>query len=204
MAVWVANPAGSARRPTLFLDRDGLVVQERNYLANPDEVELVPGAAVAMARARAAGFQLIGVSNQSGIGRGYLTADDFGAVMTRLCDLLAQENAWFDGFYYCPHGPDDGCLCRKPRPGLLDEAGAVFAWELDSSWVLGDKESDVALGQNAGLGSVLVLTGHGPDELSRVRGRWSDHRRVLVADDLTAAVDAVITANGRPLDSGER
>jgi len=128
MAIWQTRDRVPAGRPlpTLFLDRDGVVIRDRNYLANPAEVELLPGLAKAMVRARAAGWQLIGVSNQSGLGRGYFSADDFAAVMTRLDDELAEEKAYFDGFFYCPHAPAAECQCRKPRLGMLTEAALDF------------------------------------------------------------------------------
>ncbi len=194
MAVWLAGtgqaegPAG----PVLFLDRDGVVIRDCDYLADPAAVEIIAGVGAAMVRARAAGFRIVGVSNQSGIGRGYFTEDDFGAVMARLAADLDRFGARFDGFYYCPHAPDAGCACRKPLAGLLTEAAADFRWDPSLSWLVGDKMSDLELGRAAGLGLALVRTGYGVAAESAVRKRWPADRRLLVADDLPAAVDAIL------------
>jgi len=205
MAVWKtktkskteSSPVQSS--PILFLDRDGVVIRDKDYLADPAGVELLPGVAEAMIKARAAGFQIVGVSNQSGIGRGYFSVCDFDAVMIKLAADLAELGAWFDGFFYCPHGPDDGCACRKPGIGLLAEAAAHFHWNAAASWIVGDKGSDVALGQKAGLGSVLVSTGYGAQEAAAVKRRWSGADRVFVAADLAAAVDLICNqAAGAP------
>ena len=194
MAVWQTRDRvpGSLPLPTLFLDRDGVVIRDRNYLADPADVELLPGVAKAMARARAAGWQLIGVSNQSGLGRGYFSAADFGAVMTRLAEELAEEKACFDGFFYCPHAPEAECQCRKPRLGMLTEAARDFDWDPRRSWVIGDKACDVDLGQNAGIGSILVRTGYGAEQEPAVTRRWAGTDRVLVATDLLDAVGQLL------------
>ena len=198
MTVWKRSPGAPEvmARPALFLDRDGVVIRDRDYLADPAEVELLPGVAAAMRRARAAGYLLIGVSNQSGLGRGYFTSADLGAVMERLEADLAVDGASFDGFYYCPHKPGDDCPCRKPRLGLLTEAAAFHHWDPAQSWVIGDKTSDVALGQAAGLGSVLVRTGYGAQDEDEVQRRWPSSPRVLVADDLPQAVALVLAQSG--------
>ncbi|MBD3221784.1 HAD-IIIA family hydrolase [bacterium] len=181
----IEPPARDATpRPTLFLDRDGCLNVDRDYLADPAQVELVPGAAGALRRARAAGYRLIGVSNQSGLGRGRFARAELDAVMTRLDELLRAADAPLDAFYYCPHAPQDGCACRKPRTGLLDEAAREFFWDPARSWVIGDKVSDVDLARAAGLRGILVLTGHGADE----RRRLVDREGVLVRPDLAAAI----------------
>ena len=192
-----AHPAaadGGPPPPALFVDRDGVVIADRDYLADPDGVALLPGVAAALARARAEGWLLIGVTNQSGIGRGYFGEAEFGAVMERIEAELAAAGARFDAFYYCPHGPADDCPCRKPRPGLLREAARDLTWDPARSWVVGDKASDVALGRDAGLGGVLVRTGYGRGQEEAVRARWGGDDRVFVADDLAAAVDRILAA----------
>ncbi len=192
MSVWREPAATGTAGPVLFLDRDGVVITDRNYLADPDEVALVPGAAAAMVRARAAGFALVGVSNQSGLGRGLFGEAEFTAVMQRLEALLAAAGTSFDAFYYCPHAPGQDCRCRKPLPGLLEEAAHRLPWVAELSWVVGDKASDVALARDAGLGAVLVHTGYGAGEAAVVRARWGDDPRVLQAADLPGAVAAIL------------
>jgi D-glycero-D-manno-heptose 1,7-bisphosphate phosphatase len=181
----------------LFLDRDGVVVEERNYLDDPADAVLIPGAAAAMARAREAGFALAGLSNQSGIGRGRFTEEQFARVMERVDDLLAAAGAGFDAFAYCPHAPEENCPCRKPGTGLLEELRPRLPWRKERSWLVGDKASDIACGLAAGLRSVHVATGHGGAEADAVRGRWGDEPRVLMASDLPEAVAAILAADGR-------
>jgi len=176
-------------RPTLFLDRDGVLVIDRGYLARARDVELIAGVPEALRRARAHGYRLVGVSNQSGLGRGHFTADDLDGVMRRFTDRLAAAGAPLDAFYYCPHAPQDGCRCRKPAPGLLEEAADRFAWIPERSWVIGDKLSDLDLALQHGLRPVLVLTGHGAEQ-ARLLG---DRPPVPVLADLPAAIDHVLT-----------
>ena len=179
---------GAADRPVLFLDRDGVLLVEKDYLNDPANVQFLPGVCDALARARAAGFLLIGVSNQSGLGRGRITSEAFAAVMHQFTDDLAAAGSALDAFYYCPHAPGDGCECRKPRPGLLLEAAVAFAWDTRRAWVIGDKISDVDLALGAGLRPVLVRTGYGCGEQARL----GDRAGVLVVDDLAAAVAAIL------------
>ena len=170
MPAWNHPPVArnTSPQPALFLDRDGVVVKDCHYLADPDLVELMPGVAELFDSARQAGFLVIGVSNQSGLGRGMITQDQFEAVTRRMVACLAQQGVAFDDFLYCPHAPHEDCACRKPRPGLLREAELRWALQLDASWVVGDKPSDVALGRDAGLGSILVRTGYGAQSEAEV------------------------------------
>lgn len=197
MNVWSrpSRPVPGTSR-VLFLDRDGVVVVDKHYLSDPREVELSTGAAAAMARAREAGFLLVGLSNQSGLGRGLFSPGDLDAVMTRLDELLTEEGAAFDAFHYCPHAPADGCACRKPATGLLDEAAATIRWDPTRSWMIGDKADDVGLAVAADLGAVLVRTGYGTEQEAEVRHRWPGRSRLLFADDLAAAI-AMILAEDR-------
>jgi D-glycero-D-manno-heptose 1,7-bisphosphate phosphatase len=191
MSRWPTTSSSSplqSSRPTLFLDRDGVVIVEKDYLHDAGQVELFPGVIEGLRLARAAGFQLVGVSNQSGLGRGHFTAADLDAVMRRLDALLRAGDATLDAFFYCPHAPQDGCACRKPAPGLLVEAGRELAWDPARSWVIGDKVSDVDLALGAGLQACLVRTGYG----SQQERRLGERTPVLVADDLLAAVTAIL------------
>ena len=165
---------------------------EKDYLCDPELVELVPGAADALRRARAAGYRLIGISNQSGIGRGFFDESELDAVMDRLSDLLAHEAASLDAFFYCPHAPDAGCACRKPAAGLLTEAAGYFTWPRTASYVIGDKLSDVALARGAGLSPVLVRTGYGARQEAALTAGEAAAGDVLVRDDLEAAVATIL------------
>ena len=145
----------------LLIDRDGTLIVEKEYLSQPDDVELIPGAAHALADARQRGWKILLLSNQSGIGRGYFTETDLAAVHERLNARLSEAGARLDGIYYCPHSPDDRCLCRKPGTGLVEQA--VGKWHFDPAFalVVGDKDSDLALGRAVGAKTCLVRTGYG-------------------------------------------
>jgi D-glycero-D-manno-heptose 1,7-bisphosphate phosphatase len=196
MTTWHEPGAALPCGPVLFLDRDGVVIEDRHYLSDPDEVVLVDGAAQAFAAARSAGFRIVGVSNQSGLGRGIFGLAQFEAVMRRVDELLAAEGAAFDAMHYCPHAPGDDCACRKPLPGLLEDAARRVPYDPARSWVVGDKASDVELARRAGLGAVLVHTGYGAGEAEGVRERWGGDPRVLQAPDLPGAVQAILAAEG--------
>lgn len=191
--IWRA-PSGPAPRegPALFIDRDGVVIVDRDYLADPAGVELLPGVPAALRAAGAAGYALVGISNQSGLGRGRFGQAELAAVMERVDRVLADAGAGLDAMYYCPHAPQDGCRCRKPGPGLLEEASAAFQWDAARSWVIGDKASDVELGRRQGLGAVLVATGHGAGQRALVAAARPGDERVLFAADLAAAVAAIL------------
>jgi D-glycero-D-manno-heptose 1,7-bisphosphate phosphatase len=182
------EPLGGVPGPVLFLDRDGVLIEDRHYLHDPEQVVLLPGVVGALAAARTAGFRLVGLSNQSGLGRGYFDRNQLDAVMRRLTDLLAAGGVALDFFFYCPHAPRDGCRCRKPATGLLDEARAWLRWRAEESWLVGDKLSDVQLARNAGLGAVLVRTGYGAGQETELDGAPD----VRVVDGLPAAVAAIL------------
>ncbi|HEY3354157.1 MAG TPA: HAD-IIIA family hydrolase, partial [Polyangia bacterium] len=173
----------SAGRRFVVLDRDGTLIVERHYLADPAEVALLPGAAAALRALRAAGLGLVVVTNQSGIARGLFDEARLALIHGRLDALLAAEGLALDGLYVCPHQPGDGCRCRKPATGLLDRAAAELGFDARRAFVVGDKECDVELGRRAGATTLLVRTGHGATAAG-----GADH----VVEDLGAAA-AVIT-----------
>lgn len=148
-------------KPCIFFDRDGTLIEERNYLSDPSGVALIVGAAEAVRLARAHGYLAVVLTNQSGVGRGYFTLDDVRRVNDRMLALLAAAGAHVDGIYVCPHAPEDGCGCRKPRTGLVEQAARELDIDLPRSWMIGDKAADVELARNAGMRGVLVLTGYG-------------------------------------------
>jgi D-glycero-D-manno-heptose 1,7-bisphosphate phosphatase len=173
-------------RAAVFLDRDGVICEEVDYLSDPDQLRLLPGAAEAIRQLNDAGVPTILVTNQSGIGRGYFTAEAVDAIHDRLRAELAAQGASLDAIQCCPHRPDEGCQCRKPRAGLLRRAAAEHGVELRASVMVGDKLSDLEAGRAAGCGTVLVLTGYGGRERHGVTA--DDH----VADDLRAAVEWIL------------
>lgn len=143
-------------RPAVFLDRDGTLIVDAKYPRDPRLVEPVPGAIVAC-RQLAKDFLLVVVSNQSGVARGLVTAAEAAAVNARFLEVFAAVS--FTGVYYCFHGPDDGCSCRKPSPGMLLEAAHDHGLDLGKSILVGDRASDVEAGRRAGVGKTVEFVG---------------------------------------------
>jgi D-glycero-D-manno-heptose 1,7-bisphosphate phosphatase len=149
------------KRRFVILDRDGTIIVERNYLSDPDQVELIPGAAEGLAQLSILGLGLVVVSNQSGIGRGFFDESRLSQIHQRMCQLLAEHGVWLSGIYYCPHTPDDHCDCRKPHPGLVERAARELDFDPSEAFVIGDKPCDIELGQRIGAATLLVRSGYG-------------------------------------------
>ena len=145
-------------RSAVFLDRDGAIIVDKNYLSDPEGVELLPRAVEGLRKFQAAGYLLIIITNQSGVGRGMFTAQQAEAVNARLIQILAQKGVVIDDAYYCPHAPDEDCRCRKPLPGMILEAAAKHGIELSRSITIGDKDSDVKAGQAAGCRLSILIS----------------------------------------------
>ncbi len=170
-----------------LLDRDGTIIVERNHLDDPEQVELIPGAAGAIVRLREdVGLGVVVVTNQAQVGRGLLSPARLDEVHVRLEELLREEGASLDGLFVCPHAPEEGCACRKPAPGMVLEAAARFGFDPSLAFVVGDHPGDMGLGRAVGATTIFVLTGHGAEELRAAEG-MADH----VADDLPAAADII-------------
>jgi D-glycero-D-manno-heptose 1,7-bisphosphate phosphatase len=153
--------------PFVVLDRDGTIIVERNYLHDPEGVELLPNALEGIRAMRALGLPVVIISNQAGVGRGLYPLEAAHRVNERLVALLAAGGVSIDGIYMCPHSPDDHCDCRKPKPRLLNDAARDLSLNPESSIVVGDKSCDVELGKAVGGVSVLVTTGYGRSEQAR-------------------------------------
>jgi len=179
-----------ALRPGILIDRDGTLIEDRDYLADPAGVQLFPGVAEAVAAVNRAGVPIALVSNQSGIGRGYFTEDDLAAVEGRVQALLAAAGGHLDGLYHCPHAPEAGCGCRKPAPAMAIEAARDLGLDLPRSFVIGDKRADVELGRAVDASAILVRTGYGRE--AEANGLAADR----VFDDLTAALVWVLQRLG--------
>jgi D-glycero-D-manno-heptose 1,7-bisphosphate phosphatase len=143
-------------RRALFLDRDGTVIVHIPYLADAEDVALLPGAGEALARFTAADYLLVLITNQSGVGRGYFSETQLAAQHERLRELLAPYAVAFAALHYCPHRPDDGCTCRKPLPGMIQTAASELGINCGESWMVGDRESDIGAGVAAGCRTVLL------------------------------------------------
>ncbi len=149
-----------AARRTIVLDRDGTMIVDYGYLDDPERIALLPGALAGLKSWMVRGNRLIIVSNQSGIGRGKLTRELVDRINGRLLEILARDGVRIDGVYYCPHAPEDGCDCRKPAARLVLEAAQRFGFNPKDTVVIGDKSSDVELGQNLG-GTSMLLSANG-------------------------------------------
>ncbi len=175
----------------VFLDRDGTLIVEKNYLHRPEDVELFPGAGAALQKLCAAGFKLVMVTNQSGIGRGYYTLADAERVNEHVCNLLAAEGARFEKCYIAPEAPDQPSRTRKPSPQFLFDARDEFGLNLAESFMVGDKLIDLECGWNAGVKrSILVRTGYGAEVEHADKEKIS---RAGVVNNLTEMADWILS-----------
>jgi D-glycero-D-manno-heptose 1,7-bisphosphate phosphatase len=142
-------------RPAVFLDRDGTLIEDVGYPRDPEAVRLLDGAPEALAALRRAGFALVVVSNQSGIGRGLVSREEADAVHARFVRELQARGVELDDVRYCPHAPEEACACRKPAAGLLLDSARELGLDLDRSFMVGDKPADVEAGRTAGCRTVL-------------------------------------------------
>lgn len=176
------------KHPAVFLDRDGVLTIEKKTILHPSQVELCEGAAGCVRRLKDAGFIVVVITNQSGIARGLFTEDELISLHEK---LKAETGA--DAIYYCPHHPNGSvpeysfvCECRKPKTGMIERACKELSIELKSSWIVGDRESDIITGMAVGLKTILVRCGYGEDELAR--GITADE----IAEDLEDAVVRIL------------
>jgi len=197
----LARQRTAVPRPAIFLDRDGTLIEEVGYLSYPAQVRLLPGVAGALARLRAAGFALVVISNQAGVGRGLFPLERVYAAMASLRRLLRAEGVELDAIYFCPHAPQAGCACRKPGTELIERAADDLLLRARGSAMVGDKALDVETGKRAKIRSVLVETGYGKAERAKLAALGPEASPDLVASDLEAAVPPLIEAfeTGGPL-----
>jgi D-glycero-D-manno-heptose 1,7-bisphosphate phosphatase len=176
----------------VFLDRDGTLIEEKDYLSDPDSVTPIPGAAEALLSLQKAGYKLLIVSNQSGVGRGYFTMQDVERVNERMARHFAGKGVRFEKIYISPEAPDQPSRGRKPSPQFVFDARDEFGLDLPSSYFIGDKLLDVECGWNAGVKkSILVRTGYGR-EVDREHPEISP--KAVVVDDLVAAAKWILNS----------
>jgi D,D-heptose 1,7-bisphosphate phosphatase len=182
----------------VFLDRDGTINEEVGYLKDLGKLKLIPGAGAAIKKLNEAGLKVVVVTNQSGVARGYFTEAFVQEAHTLLETMLRNEGAHMDGIYYCPHHPEKGtshytkeCDCRKPGTGLINAAARDLDIDIKKSYMIGDKWSDVELGQRAGTHTLLVNTGFAPDDPGNVRPSHV-HEPDFIAHDITEAVEWIL------------
>ena len=168
-------------RPAVFFDRDGTLMEEAGYCADPRQVRLYPGVPGALRELKAAGFLTFIVTNQSGIARGFFTQAQYQAVQAQL--LAEIGPGLIDASYYCPDAPGVPSSCRKPEPGMVLQAARDFAIDLPRSYFIGDKSADIECGRRAGTRTILVMTGYGPRQTCEPDWR---------APDVTQAIRIVL------------
>ena len=171
---------GNRKRKAVFMDRDGTLIVDRGYLSDPGLVDFFPGVIEALALLRDAGFLLFIVTNQSGVGRGMFTMDEVNSINARMTETLTAENIPIENFYVAPEAPGSPSHGRKPSPNFLLDAAREFKIDLESSYMIGDKISDIECGINSGVAhSYLVETGHGIREHSKLN-KERDTRTTVV------------------------
>jgi len=183
------------KRPAVFIDRDGTISEEVGYVNHPSRFRVFPYSAEAIRLLNDNGWLAIVITNQAGVARGYFPEEMIASVHDRLKTDLA--NAQLDAIYYCAHHPSVGeppyrfdCDCRKPKTGLIDCAARDFEIDLEASWMVGDRYSDVELARNAGLHSAFVLSGYGRGEWEYQRNAWK-HQPDIVCENLLEAVNRI-------------
>jgi histidinol-phosphate phosphatase family protein len=182
----------------VFFDRDGTVNEEVGYLSDLKQLRLIPGAGPAIKRLNEAGLKVVVVTNQSGIARGYFSESFVRETHELLKRLLGEQGARIDGIYYCPHHPKAGaspyttvCDCRKPGTGMIDQAAQDLAIDVKASFVVGDKWSDVELGQRAGARAILVTSGYTADDPGNVRPGFLNNPD-FIARSISEAVEWIL------------
>ncbi len=180
-----------AKRRAVFLDRDGTIAEEVGYANHLSRFQLFPFAARAIRRLNEAKIPVVVVTNQSGVARGFFPEELIHRIHEKMGAELAAEGARLEAIYYCPHGKEDRCACRKPLPGMLERAAREHGLELAGSVIVGDRCGDMEMGLKVGCRSILVLTGYGRGEYEWNCSRWTqppDH----VAENLAEAVELIL------------
>ena len=180
------------------MDRDGTMTIEGGYINHPSRLKLISGTAEAVKLCNDNGLLAVVTTNQAGVARGYFTEDLIHVVHDRLRSMIAKKGGQLDAVYYCPHHPREGkppyqsdCNCRKPRPGMIEQAAKELPVDLSRSYMVGDKISDSEFGHRLGLRTVMVMTGYGRGEYQYQRQDWSDTPD-FIAKNLKHAVEWII------------
>lgn len=171
------------KQKAVFLDRDGTLCEEVNYLSRPEDLRLFPFSAEAVKLLNENGFIVILITNQSGIARGFFDEKVLHEIHAKLKNELAESDAKLNAIYFCPHSSTDNCDCRKPKTGMIKRAKQDFSLDLENSWIIGDKAIDVETGFNAQIKTALVLTGYGQTEVEKL-----EKKPDLIAENLLQIV----------------
>ncbi len=184
----------------VILDRDGVINQDSDeYIKSPEEWIPIPGSLEAIARLHQAGYRLVIASNQSGIARGLFDLDTLARIHAKLLEAVRAKGGAIEAIFFCPHGPGEGCRCRKPLPGLFEEIADRLKLSLRGVYAVGDSERDVLAAVSAGARPVLVRTGKGSRTVKKMAARLEG---IPVVADLAEFADALLT--GRLPEKGDR
>lgn len=173
----------------VFLDRDGTINEEVNYLCDTNNLKILPGVAEAIRMLNKNKYKVIIVTNQSAVARGLLTIEKLNKIHEKLLNLLSSKGAVIDAIYYCPHHPSENCECRKPKIGLILRASREHNIDLDKSYMIGDKLADIEAGKKAGCVTILVKTGYGKEEINKINFEVQPD---FIAEDLYEAVKIIL------------
>lgn len=190
--------------PAIFLDRDGVLIENRSdYVREWSQVKTYPQAIGALSLSAIKNYKIVIVTNQSAVGRGLISLKTAIEINDRLVNLIRHHDGQVDGVYICPHKPDDGCSCRKPKPGLLIQAAKELSLDLQKSWMIGDAWSDVQAGLSAGVRqSILLKTGRGKEQISKFRPE--NVPSCFIFDNLFQALNAIFTDSTTQAESANR
>lgn len=175
-----------AKKRFILLDRDGTIIVEKEYLSKPEQVELLPNAAAGLKKMQKMDFGLIVITNQSGVGRDYFSAEIVDEVHKHIEAEFQKQGVHFENFLYCPHTPEDDCECRKPKTKLVDDAARILNFDPSECIVIGDKPCDIDLAQNLKATSILVRTGYGKEY--EIEGDLCPN---FITDDLLGAAQII-------------
>jgi D-glycero-D-manno-heptose 1,7-bisphosphate phosphatase len=183
--------------PAIFLDRDGVLIENKSdYVLDWSQVEIIPEAIHALSLPLIKKYKIVIVTNQSAVGRGLLTLEAATEINHLLVHLIRRHGGQVDNVYMCPHMPEDGCLCRKPMPGLLLQAAKELSLDLQRSWMIGDAWSDIQAGQKAGVrNTILLRTGRGQEQL--LQSRPENIKSHLIFDNLSKATIAIFDIDNK-------
>ena len=177
----------------IILDRDGVINEDSdNYVRSVDEWQPIEGSIEAIAKLSKAGYDIAVATNQSGLARGYFTPETLDAMHQKMIDLVQARGGKVDAIFFCPHGPDNACECRKPKPGMIKQALTQFQQPASESWVIGDSLRDIQAGQQAGCKTALVATGKGERTLKLIAEKETTYASVPVFSNLNAFVEELL------------
>ena len=182
---------GKKNNRVLFVDRDGVLNKDYvgDYVKRWEDFKFLPGVLESLARLKQAGFCTVVVSNQAGVGDGVYTTEKLAAITARMLEEVKKAGGEIAGVFYCLHGKEAGCDCRKPKTGLFKHASAQFSYERSQTFFVGDKLSDIRAGKDFGLRTILVLTGYGRDHAREVNDQNAPD---FICEDFKEAVEIIL------------